>query len=294
VNVNCTVKSNKYLHGTPIAVALWGLSSIHFMKHREDRQMKKMLMMLILVFMAFTASAGYSETTIFLDDFENGTAGNLPGNPQIGTNGLLGSGYVHQIVNEGGNLKLQSSDTVNDNAFAIYNRPIYEPLSSTTTYDFRILSPSVINTSLVGKNAFLQELILNNAGGDNLLLYWGDDYKLRLDITINGGGFWMDLIDLNYTWAYGTNYHIEWEINGAADTYSLTVNGTKLQDNVAFGDDIYELYAFSYGTNYDSIGTQVMDNVTIKDTAAVPEPAVMLLLGLGLTGLAAVKRRMGA
>ena len=114
--------------------------------------MKKMLLMLILMFIAFTASTGYSETTIFLDDFQNGTVGD----PQIGTNGLLGSGYVHQIVNEGGNLKLQSSDMANDSAFAIYNRPIDDPLSSTTTYDFRIISPSVINTSLVGENAFLQ------------------------------------------------------------------------------------------------------------------------------------------
>ncbi|MDM7995601.1 MAG: PEP-CTERM sorting domain-containing protein [Acidobacteriota bacterium] len=243
--------------------------------------MKNVLMTLIFLFVTLTTSAGYGATTVFFDNFED------PDNVLVPVIGTSAGSNSNSIIPIGSNHVLQSTDNWTSDGISIGNIPIYAPVQSITAYDFTILAP-LNNTSLVGENAFLQELVLNNGTGDNLFLYWGADNQLRLLTSVNGRS--GALLDLSYGWEYGQNNHVEWIVDGVTDTFSLTVNGTKLQDSVLFGDPIDKLSILYYGSNFPTTGIQQMDNVTIRDLAAVPEPTTLLLLGAGLVGIISLKR----
>src|SRR5207249_2862070 len=110
------------------------------------------------------------------------------------------------------------------NGFAIDAMHTMQPFVplATVSYDIRIEA----NSALVGANAFVQEAILDPLG-DNLFLFWGANNQLWLFKSLNGSSF-VGPTPTTFGWSFDTDYHVVWEINGATDTSSLSVNGTSL------------------------------------------------------------------
>ena len=239
--------------------------------------MKSTIVLCVTLFLSVSIVA--NAAVIFQDDFQNGTAGNPPVGPTIGSY----SQYVgtHQIVDTGsGDLALKSIDATISSAYLVNCAPTVESPWATVEYSFTIVQD---NSDLVGDNAFYQELVLRPSG-DNLWLSWGSDNKAYLDYSINGQ--LNGAIDLGFAWNYGTEYDVHWSIDSDTDTYSLLINGTILRNNAAFGDDLTGLHSFAYGSNYVSIATQLMDDVIIN---GVPEPATLMMLTAG--GLVLLRKR---
>jgi len=230
--------------------------------------MKKLALacMVLLFYVSLTVNA----EVIFLDDFQNSDVGSPPVGPQIGT--YLQSVGNHTITDiGGGNLALRSTDGTATGGFVIHCAPTVQPVKSIVEYNFQIEQDTT--TNLESLNAFGQELILGPTG-NTLYLYWGDDGKTYLRPSINGNS--LNPIDLGYNWYFDTDYHVVWNVDAVADTYSLTINGAVLCDNSVFGVDLSSLYGFAYFSNYSTIGNQLIDNVKITE---VPETCFYVVTG---------------
>jgi hypothetical protein len=116
--------------------------------------------------------------------------------------------------------------------------------------------------------------------GTNNLIY---GLGATVTITRTGGGtFTLNGFDAGLSWYTSVN------------AFDLTLNGT---DTISLGN-AYQGYQFANLKNVTSVtfsgapsnGYIAIDNVDF-DVAQVPEPASLTLLGLGLAGLAAARRK---
>ena len=216
------------------------------------------------LFFSLMLVASYSfGQVVFLDTFSN----SFP-NPEIGT--YMQTGGTNEIFNNGSNNWLRSVDksSTDVNAgFVVTGYPTSMPVKGTVEYDFQIVPVGgEFPDSYIYLNAFQQELILSPLG-NNLFLYWGENNQLHLRKSFNDGTF-SDPELINIPWASNTVYHINWTIDADTNRFGLTINGTTFFDNVPFGRDIDNIQAFSFASNMQSTGAQLMDNIKIISTTS--------------------------
>lgn len=116
----------------------------------------------------------------------------------------------------------------------------------------------------------------------------GEINSATLTVVLRDDGDWWG--EYAFGWTENRSWRRGWGI-GEVDTgsYTYNLNTTGIEDG-EFGVGILSIW----GDFYIDSSTLTVDYTPSNDTAPVPEPATILLTGLGLTGIAAFQRRRNA
>ncbi len=213
--------------------------------------------LVFLVISVLCLGVSISQGAYLLDTFSDDTPGGLPNGPEVGSASYAGPAGKHVVISlAGGDLRLRSIDGLATDSMLITYTPIAVSELARIGYLMRIESGSV----LVGLNAFVQELTFSPLGA-NIFLYWA--YDNRLYVRITRPGLPDTTIPTGYSWKFDTDYNITWIIDMAGDKFTLLVNLMPLLKEEAIGVDVTDLNRLYFVTNYDTTGSQLLDNVMI-------------------------------
>jgi len=193
-----------------------------------------------------------------LDTFDDDTVGMQPNGPETGW-ASYGGDATHTVILYNKEQQLSSADSSAASGILIGYTPTYHPETFGVQYLMRIES----GASLVGINAFLQELTFSPIGS-NLMLYWGNDKKFYVDVTPGS------TIATGVSWKFDADYIVEWDIDCVNDEFSIIVNGKYLVEEEPLGSDFSSVNALYFASNFNTTGTQVIDEVSLWDKYSGP------------------------
>jgi hypothetical protein len=212
-----------------------------------------------LVFLGASSSHG----KYLLDTFEDDTLATPPNGPETGTATYGGTSATHTVISQGGSQRLRSLDSSTGGGILISYIPIASSELMLVEYLMRIEGGS----NPVARNAFLQEIVLSPIG-TNVFLEWGDDNTFHIKITYPAQP--SKVIDTGLAWSFDTDYRVTWMIDIINDEFTLLIDDSPVLKNQAVLEDLTSLYRLSFATNFDTTGSQVIDDVTISHICGGP------------------------